>query len=114
MSDELNVCDESFQSLTMGKKIKTLRINKGWTVSYLARIANMSQSAISRIENDECKHTRKIITFAKIFDVRAELLDNADEDVTSLSPEAKKKFELLKQVFPDWQEIIPFQAFSYS
>jgi len=102
--------DASFKSLTMGQKIKKLRKDKGWSRSYLAKLVNLSPSGLYRIENDECQHTRKIVTFSRLFNIDPHELDNHDEGTFNFSKESYEKFEMLKKVFPDWKEIIPLHA----
>ena len=94
--------------LTLGEKVRRLRLSKGWTQEQLGNRANLSQAGIARIERGECQQTRKIVSLSNALGVRPEELDSYDKDV-----ELKKKntnhlsrFSMLRKQFPDWQDII--------
>ena len=98
---------DALVSKTFGRKVKELRISRGWTQQELAKKVNLTQSAIHRIEKEQSKQSIKFMAFSKVFNVHPEILYTCDDD-----EERSRKFSLLKQVFPDWKNIIPRMALS--
>lgn len=94
---------------TLGKRIRKIRILKGWTQKELADKVNLSQSSIYQLENNRCHQTRKIVALSKVLGVPPEELDTY-ERMPIINKEKSERFVLLQQVFPDWNEIIPKSA----
>ena len=91
---------------TLGKRIRKIRILKGWTQKELAEKVNLSQSGIYQLESDKCQQTRRIVALSKVLGVQPEELDPF-ERLPTINKKRSERFNLLQQVFPDWQEIIP-------
>lgn len=93
---------------TLGKRIRIIRILKGWTQKELGQKVNLSQSGIYQLESDRCRQTRKIVAFSKVLGVPPEELDPYNKP-THDNKENEKRFELLRellqQIFPDWKQI---------
>lgn len=58
-------------SRLVGKSIKTLRLSRNWSQSYLADIVGYSVRNLRRIENDGTGSIDVVNTFADIFGVSA-------------------------------------------
>lgn len=96
---------------TLGKRIRKIRRLKGWTQKELAEKVNLSQSGIYQLESDRCQQTRRIVALSKVLGVPPEELDPF-EKLPIINKKLSERFNLLQQVFPDWQEIIPKSAFN--
>ena len=67
-------------SLTFGKKLKELRIDKGLTQKQLGEIFNVDQTRISNWENQDYEpNFQMLIDFAKFFDVTVGQLLGVEE-----------------------------------
>lgn len=94
------------ETATLGDRIRTLRLDMGLTQKELGEKVNLSQSGIYQLESNRCHQTRKIAAFSKVFGVPPEELDTYDNQKRLSSSVHMERFNLLTQVFPDWQEII--------
>lgn len=94
---------------TLGHRIRILRLNMGLTQKELGEKVNLSQSGIYQLESDKCLQTRKIAAFSRVFGVPPEELDTYDNKKRFGNSANSERFNLLSQVFPDWQDLIKQQ-----
>lgn len=90
---------------TLGKRIRKIRILKGWTQKELAEKVNLSQSGIYQLESDRCHQTRKIVALSKVLGVPPEELDPF-EQMPKINKDSFKRFEDMKRQYPDWQKLV--------
>ena len=78
--------------MTIGKRLRKIRVEQGLTTIELGMRANISQGMISRIENDRANPTiDKVVSLARALNVPVSKL--LDEDVTLYQPTNLKKEE---------------------
>lgn len=90
---------------TLGKRIRKIRIMKGWTQKELAEKVNLSQSGIYQLESDRCHQTRKIVALSKVLGVSPDELDPF-EQIPKINKDCINRFNLMQKEFPDWQNLI--------
>jgi transcriptional regulator with XRE-family HTH domain len=75
--------------LTLGARMRSRRLEKGWTQEQLARRAGTNQAVIQKIENGRSLRPRKIDQIAAELNVSpAWLMFGSQATPTSLDPEA--------------------------
>ena len=78
--------------MTIGKRLRKIRVEQGLTTVELGMRANISQGMISRIENDCANPTiDKVVSLARALNIPVSKL--LDEDVTLYQPCTLKKEE---------------------
>ena len=78
--------------MTIGKRLRKIRVEQGLTTVELGMRANISQGMISRIENDRANPTiDKVVSLARALNIPISKL--LDEDVTLYQPYTLKKEE---------------------
>jgi transcriptional regulator with XRE-family HTH domain len=94
----------------LGKKIKLLRHQKGWSQDFVAKKLNISIPAFSKIETGITDiNLSRLEQIAKLFDLTvAQLLNLNDEEQTSLS--ATELAEIQQKLVERETEIIKLQS----
>ena len=78
--------------MTIGKRLRKIRVEQGLTTIELGMRANISQAMISRIENDHANPTiDKVVSIARALNVP--IFKLLDEDVTPYQPYTNLKKE---------------------
>lgn len=78
--------------MTIGKRLRKIRVEQGLTTIELGMRANISQAMISRIENDRANPTiDKVVSIARALNVP--IFKLLDEDVTPYQPYTNLKKE---------------------
>ena len=78
--------------MTIGKRLRKIRVEQGLTTVELGMRANISQGMISRIENDRANPTiDKVVSLARALNIPISKL--LDEDATPYQPYTLKKEE---------------------
>lgn len=78
--------------MTIGKRLRKIRVEQGLTTIELGMRANISQGMISRIENDRANPTiDKVVSIARALNVPVSKL--LDEDATLYQPHTNLKKE---------------------
>ena len=75
-------------SETLGGRLTSCRLNKGWTQHQLAAVVGTSQAVVQRIETGKCKHPRIIQELAEALDVSAAWLMYGVSVIDGLEEEA--------------------------
>lgn len=77
----------------LGKRVKNLRLARGWTQKQLAFRAGVSQQLITKLENGLVVESRKLISFADAFGLTVEELSGepSGNQVVGFVPKPKKK-----------------------
>ncbi len=73
---------------TLGQRMRSKRLEKGWTQEQLAVRAGTNQAVIQKIENGKSLRPRKIDEIASVLDVNPAWLMFGDESATTLPNEA--------------------------
>lgn len=76
-----------FMQNNLGKRVKFQREKHGWSQSELAKRAEVSQGAISQLENGTSENTRHLSKIAKALKVTTEYLTDGKEMVKEQMPE---------------------------
>jgi transcriptional regulator with XRE-family HTH domain len=100
MKDKV-LCSEQFKF--PGQKIKMLRQRLGYNQRELAYKANMSPSALNRIESGHSIQPRKIVSIADILGCHPRELDFSPP---SSEDNVKTNINLMKKMFPNWKDIV--------
>ncbi len=79
---------EGRSSETLGGRLTTSRLNKGWTQHQLAAVVGTSQAVVQRIETGKCKHPRIIHELADALDASAAWLMYGVSVIDGLEDEA--------------------------
>lgn len=75
-----------FMQNDLGKRVKFQRDKRGWSQSELAKRAEVSQGAISQLENGTSENTRHLSKIAKALKVTTEYLTDGKEMVRDQMP----------------------------
>ncbi len=67
---------------SLGMRVKAQRNKKGWSQSDLAKRAQVSQGAISQLENGTSENTRHLSAIAKALGVTTEYLTDGKEPLS--------------------------------
>jgi transcriptional regulator with XRE-family HTH domain len=83
--------------MTIGTRIRELRIKKEINQTNLAKIAGSSSQMISMIESDKSKPTLELLTeLSKIFGVTTDYLLTGSEGITEISADEKEVIEIMR------------------
>src|SRR5690554_6749358 len=67
---------------TVGKKLRDIRKQKGWSQEHVADSLELAQSAHARIESgDSCSWANKLAQICKVFEITPEELVKNESDV---------------------------------
>lgn len=90
---------------TIGQRIKKARLEKDWTIKYLAKVANVNEVTVSKYEKDAIKnHTLSILRkLSQALNISMKYLSDYNQLPENTLGQKIRKYRLLKGL--DYEEL---------